>query len=333
MKQQPDFFLKLAQIAYSSALISIKWHFVWIAVKAASWTTVHDWLSTSYTALERDFLAAIILLIFVLRGAKRTGNGWRATLAAWGREILQQSTQAGGVVLLAVIIFTVGLFAYNLHDSYRIFASHRPKLELTWTKQTSGFELSAGVPQPDLTPEYLRDRQQYVIEISYPKDYLVPVAASVLFQFPYPVDQWKINALHTAPPGFGPSASPLPLILRGGNFQFHGEQQHRNWVLNVPEIDPGGTVRLLVTLNSNPQGLVISQGVGPAPNVASPQLASSPLRGPLYEYIRTSVGFTFGQQVGAAESCVPFQIDSNKNITVGDFGDPPQNLQASFEMP
>jgi len=200
----------------------------WISIKAALWITVHDWFSTSYPALERDFLAALILFVYILRGAKPAGKGWSAMLRAWGKELLHRSSQASGVVLLVVIVFSIGVFLYNLHKSCQTFVAHRPSLELTWTKQTSGFELS-GTPQPDLTPEYLRDRQQYIILITYPKAYLVPIKASILFQFPYPVDQWKVNwTTGVSGAFFGVNLSPMPLVARG-NMQFYGQQQYRHW--------------------------------------------------------------------------------------------------------
>lgn len=307
----------------------------WIAIKAALSITVHDWFSTSYTALERDFLAALILLVFILRGAQPAGKGWSAMLKAWWKALLHSASQASGIVLLAVIIFSIVIFLYNLHESCEIFVTHRPQLEIKWTRVTSGFELSQGIPQPDLTPEYLSDRQQYVVDISYSKDYIVPVSASILFQFPYPVDQWKINTSNAVLGGFSPNSTAFPLVVRGGNFQFRGQRAYRNWVMNV-EIYPGGAIRLLVTLNINPPASWMIQGIGPIPpNVQAPPPppVRGPFRSPLNEFIFSSIGFTFGGQMGAKDGYAPFQVDSSKNITLGTFGDKPKNLQIVYEMP
>src|ERR1700752_1270591 len=101
-----------------------------------------------------------------------------------------------------------------------------------------------------------------------------------------------------------------------------------------------GSTTLLVTLNKNPQKLIITQSIGspslkthPAP---PPQIATSSqclYSDPHMYFIRSSVGWTYGEQAGDTESYAPFHVDSENRLTLEKFSAPPRDLKIYFEMP
>ena len=72
------------------------------------------------------------------------------------------------------------------------------------------------------------------------------------------------------------------------------------------------------------------QGKGPLPqNFKFPPLPHNPLS----EFIRTSIQFAFGGQVGDTEAYAPFRVDSSQSITIGEFGQPSDKLVVTYELP
>jgi len=307
----------------------------WTALKAAAWITVHDWFSASYPALERDFLAASILLVYILRGAKPAGKGWRAMLRAWGKELLDRSIQASGVVLLVVIIFSIGVFLYNLHRSCAIFVRHRPKVQVSWKEQTSGFEFiwTPGGPAPeDITPEWLKDRHEYIVEFDYSKDNLVPASFAVLMQFPYALELWKTDQTKAAEARLKINSSTVPLIVgplpQGIHIKMGNGDRHRYWVFSEPYIEPGGHIRMVIVLNTAPGvGGTTCSSDGSSPNLAgSPAGFSTSKLESHREYIHVITSFSYGNQTDKTETYAPFEGNQN-SLSLGSFSEPPTGLQ------
>jgi hypothetical protein len=293
----------------------------WTPISAALWVTVHDWFSTSYTALSRDAIAATVALIFVLRRVKPTGQGWREMLRAWVKEIACRSAQVGGAVFIVISLYTIGLFMFNLSQSYRIFCTHKPKIELTWEQQKGVFEYietDNGPAPEDITPEYLEGRREYIVEISYPKTNLIPTSFAVLFQFPYPLDLYKISAKQAQVATFVPRSPGVPLMIgKSGHahMKMGNRGRHRYWVLQEPSIEPGGSIRIVLVLKHSPLSLggLLCDGADHLGPPGAPNTALSPMR----EYIHAMALFSYGKQTGKTESYAPFNQDSDHDLSLG----------------
>ncbi|HWY56601.1 MAG TPA: hypothetical protein VNZ03_19200 [Terriglobales bacterium] len=236
-------------------------------------------------------------------------------------------TSLGFVVLFLIV------FLWNFHNVYEVVVVHPPRVQITWTRLAAGLEVMPGIGPQSLTPQSLGNRSQYIIEVTPVEGTTISSNTVILFQFPYVVEEPKLNAWNTQA-SFGPAVSPLPVIL-GGNVRIIGQQEYRHWRLVISDMLPNGKVRLVVLLNPDYQDMMMVFNAGKVPKHEPPPLPMPPppLHGPLYEYICAYTQFVYGGQIGHTEIYAPFQVNTKKVVSIGNVGNPPKNLSVTFEVP
>jgi hypothetical protein len=284
----------------------------WISIKAAGWSTVHDWLSSSYSNFIRIGLLGFCEFIAFLIGRWREERSKkeRATvLKILGMAIHNKFVEAGLLAFIVIVMFNGALFVYNLEIAREIFIHNPPKVEIAWAQNQDGFEVPKGSGPLTFTPEYIRDNRQYVLDIEYPKTYSVPITLDVILEFPFSVTSWALSGGPSTQGTFSPIFSSLPLKMGGPNVHLVG-QLYWSWALHVDGIQPGGHVRLVVTLN-------IAYGADYYKFVP---------HGPLDEYLHFRTTYSFGNQSASVEGYAPFEIGKDKNVTLGQWLSVPHNL-------
>jgi len=226
------------------------------------------------------------------------------------------------------------IFFYNLHAAYRVFANP-PQVSITWT-HPDAFEVMPNGPK-DITPEFLQSHHQYEIKVKSAKENIVPISVLVRFQFPYFVEQNAMYRQNVAEAEFYPERS-VRLIISGQYIHFFGENLNRIYILSIPNMPPsGGEVRIVLILDSNPQGQAFGVGgrIPPnekPPNDENPPVVPPPSRlGPPNEYIRIRSTFSYGGQIGYRETYAPFHDGSDNTLNLGPLGPVPPRLPISYE--
>jgi len=297
-------------VAMGGVCISILPWIPGMAMAAASLSM--SGLSTSYLAVGGGVWLGIWKFLH--------SGGWRAMLKDWRNALKSLAITGFGVFVLWLLIFV-----YNFHRIYEVIVVHPSQTQVTWA-EIHGVQLTPNSSVHEITPEFLKDHHQYVIEVTPVKGNPISSSVRVRFQFPYVVEQESVYLQNAAQATFAPAVSPYPLIVAGKNATISGQLQYKNWTLDIPEMPPsGGLVRILVLLNSNPKGRVITIGRGPKQEYP-PEFSQPPLMGPLYEYIHVTTSYSLGGMPGSTQNYAPFQENSDKIVSVGQFSAPPIGL-------
>lgn len=224
---------------------------------------------------------------------------------------------------LPLVIIIVISFCYQSYKSYRVFVSDPPRVQVSWKRETQGFELVPDGPT-DINKEFLQSVHQYIVDV-YATGPEIASAVEVAFQFPYAVEQASGSGNV-----FGQLSSgqpPIP-ILTEGPARLTGTNKSRNYVLSIPYMPPEGRFRLVFLLNTNSPGRGLCVGKCDVP-LQTP--TAPPIRGPMHEYIEIRTTFLYGERVGHTDFYAPFNVHSDKTVSAGDFGAPPEGLQRTYE--
>jgi hypothetical protein len=232
-------------------------------------------------------------------------------------------TASGAAILWALVL------VYNFHKVYEVFVVHPPQTLVTWTEQKD-FQITPGGPQI-ISQDFLRDNHQYVIEVTSAKEDMLSTSIRVRFQFPYVVEHATIYRSNIASANFELAGSPISLSVVGPARIF-GQKRYRNYVLEIPDMPPNGNgmVKIIVLLNSNPKGGMISVG-GTSPRKPLPVFPPPEVLGPLCEYIRVTTSVSYGGVSRTFESYSPFQESIDKRVSIGQFGIVPAGLIQTYE--
>lgn len=197
-----------------------------------------------------------------------------------------------------------------------------PQTKVTWNLQ-EGFDITANGPR-EVTPAFIRNNHEYVIEVTPYKENPIPSKVSIRFQFPYDVEYSTMR-----PGNVAADFSPIPSVRLNvkGPYKLFGERKHRDYILTIPNMPPhgGGKVTIFVILNSNPQIGVICAGPTCGKN-KPPALIPLPPQGPMSDYIYVLTTFTMGGHTGTTNTYAPFSEDSNRFVSLGNFVKPPDGL-------
>jgi len=302
----------------SAASVDIPPDAWWFAAKAASSATVHDWLSTTYFNLIRDFVVVIVeiaILFFALREGELPDEGWLTVVRHLISAISNKWIKAGGYAIGVFALFYAVVFLYNLVLARDLFICDPPKVNVVWTQNKDGFEIPKGDGPFSMTSEYIRDNRQYVLDIEYPKKYGVPAFLDGTVEFPFPVTKFQMEGGPSAKGTFSPMFSPVKLKIQGPNVHLTG-QLYRSYRLQVDGMQPGAHVRLVVTLN------IVCDVWGHA---CAPS-------NPLYEYLSVRTNYSFGGLGAGVDAYAPFEVDESKNVNLGTWRAVPPNLQIEMAV-
>jgi hypothetical protein len=169
-------------------------------------------------------LTYIAVLSLVWGGLVRFIQKW------WAALMKGEIREAAKNFLWAILpagLFLVGLFFHNFYEVYEIVIVHPPQNHITWQTH-DGFELLDGIPS-EITPEFLRDHRQYIIEIKPDDNNTISSSVMALFRFPYTVEQVNVEPQGIA--SFVPVTSPIPMVVNGPNVKIFGRKPNRQYWL------------------------------------------------------------------------------------------------------
>jgi len=236
----------------------------------------------------------------------------------------------GALKSLAITAFPVAVvmfasYCYQSYKAYQIMVLNPPRVTVAWRRITEGYMLLGNETPDQITPEFLRDRRQYVADIEAAGS-PIPAATDIILQFPYVVEQVELTG--NVPAKIEPTAPPIDILLGDPHTKVVGTKLKRNYVLSIRNMLPEGKLKLAVTLNINAPGRTICTGACDKPIPLPPPF---PILGPMSEYINIKNTFACGEERGHVNLFAPFIVNRDRTISLDTFRQAPPDLLMSYE--